>query len=84
MGNRLVQYLLLAAVIAFLGAFLLAPIFTVVGVGLDRRLLAEVFSNYIYVEGLLNSFCIAAVTTLMVFAISLPLALLYRPGFQRI
>ena len=34
MGNRLVQYLLLAAVIAFLGAFLLAPIFTVVALGI--------------------------------------------------
>lgn len=79
MGNRLVQYLLLAAVIAFLGAFLLAPIFTVVGVGLDRRLLAEVFSNYIYREGLINSFAIAGVTTFFVFLIAFPARNPVRP-----
>ena len=71
------RYMLLFLVIAFLAVFLIGPVYTVVEVGLDWRLLGEVFSNYIYVEGLLNSFCIAAVTTLMVFAISLPLALLY-------
>ena len=78
MGNRWIQYLLLALVIAFLGVFLLAPIFTVVGVGLDWRLLAEVFSNYIYREGLLNSFEIALVTTFLVFLIAFPLALVYN------
>ena len=78
MGNRLIQYLLLALVIVFLGAFLLAPIFTVVEVGLDWRLLAEVFSNYIYREGLLNSFKIAVVTTFLVFLIAFPLALVYN------
>ncbi len=71
------RYLLLALVAAFLLLFLVGPVYTVVEVGLDRRLLLEVFSNYIYVEGLFNSFLIAVVTTVMVFAISLPLALLY-------
>lgn len=71
------RYILLFLVIAFLAVFLIGPVYTVVEVGLDWRLLGEVFSNYIYVEGLWNSFCIAAVTTLMVFLISLPLALLY-------
>ncbi|MDR0933059.1 MAG: iron ABC transporter permease [Victivallales bacterium] len=78
MENKWIQYLLLMLVIAFLGAFLLAPIFTVVGVGLNWHLLAEVFSNFIYREGLLNSFAIAAVTTILVFLIAFPLALLYN------
>lgn len=78
MGNRFVQYLLLAATVLFLGAFLLAPIYTVVEVGLDRRLLAEVFDNFIYREGLRNSFAVAGVTTFLVFLIAFPLALLYN------
>lgn len=78
MGNRFVQYLLLAATVLFLGAFLLAPIYTVVEVGLDRRLLAEVFGNFIYREGLRNSFAVAGVTTFLVFLIAFPLALLYN------
>ncbi len=75
--RQLFRYLILAGVVLFLAVFLLGPVYTVVEVGLDRRLLAEVFSNYIYLEGLLNSFAIAAVTTTMVFLIALPLALLY-------
>ncbi len=78
MGNRFVQYLLLAATVLFLGAFLLTPIYTVVEVGLDRRLLAEVFGNFIYREGLVNSFAVAGVTTFLVFLIAFPLALLYN------
>jgi len=78
MGNRFVQYLLLATTVLFLGAFLLAPIYTVVEVGLDRRLLAEVFDNFIYREGLRNSFAVAGVTTFLVFLIAFPLALLYN------
>ena len=78
MGNRFVQYLLLAATVLFLGAFLLAPIYTVVEVGLDRRLLAEVFGNFLYREGLRNSFAVAGVTTFLVFLIAFPLALLYN------
>lgn len=35
------------------------------------------FSNYIYREGLINSFAIAGVTTFFVFLIAFPLALLY-------
>ena len=78
MGNRFVQYLLLAATVLFLGAFLLTPIYTVVEVGLDRRLLAEVFGNFIYREGLINSFAVAGVTTFLVFLIAFPLAMLYN------
>ena len=74
---RFMQYLLLGAVALFLLLFLVGPVYTVVEVGLDWQLLREVFSSYIYVEGLWNSFLIALVTTSMVFVISLPLALLY-------
>ncbi len=78
MGNRLVQYLLLSLVVLFLGVFLLTPIYTVVEIGLDRKLLAEVFGNFIYREGLFNSFAVAGVATFFVFLIAFPLALLYN------
>ena len=71
------RYLLLGAVLLFLGAFLLFPIGTVVGVGCDWKLIAEIFRNQIYLEGLWNSFAIALCTTGIVFVISLGLALLY-------
>ncbi len=71
------RYLLLLLVIIFLAIFLIGPVYTVVVAGLDFKLLGEVFSNYIYVEGLQNSLCISIVTTLMVFVIALPPALLY-------
>ena len=75
--RQLLRYLILSAVVLFLAVFLIGPVYTVVEVGLDRELLCEVFSNYIYLEGMCNSFAIAAVTTLFVFLIALPLALLY-------
>ncbi len=75
--RRFRQYVLLGLVIVFLGLFLIGPVWTVISVGLDWGLLQEVFHNYIYREGLLNSFAIALVTTLMVFLLSLPLALLF-------
>ena len=71
------RYFLLGAVLLFLGAFLLFPIGTVVGVGCDWQLITELFKNRIYVEGLLNSLAIALCTTGIVFVISLGLALLY-------
>ncbi|MBE6385813.1 MAG: iron ABC transporter permease [Lentisphaerae bacterium] len=71
------RYLLLAAVLLFLGVFLLLPIGTVVGVGCDWQLIAEIFRNRIYLEGLWNSFAIAVCTTGIVFILSLILALLY-------
>ena len=73
----LLRYFLLGAVLLFLGAFLLFPIGTVVGVGCDWQLITELFRNRIYVEGLLNSLAVALCTTAIVFVISLWLALLY-------
>lgn len=71
------RYLLLAAVLVFMGAFLLFPIGTVLGVGCDGELILELFRNKIYTEGLWNSFSIAVCTTGIVFLLSLGLALLY-------
>ncbi len=76
--RRVVQYLLLAAIVGFLGIFLLLPIYTVVEVGCDWRLIVEVFRNRVYLEGLLNSLAIALVTTSLVFVVSMILALLYN------
>ena len=55
----LLRYMLLGGVLLFLGAFLLFPIGTVVGVGCDLNLMVEIFRNRIYLEGLWNSFAIA-------------------------
>ncbi|MGE4563860.1 MAG: ABC transporter permease [Victivallaceae bacterium] len=67
----------LGALTAFFAVFLILPVLTVIEQGLRWPLLSEIFTNFIYLEGLLNSLLIAVVTTLMVFAISLPLALIY-------
>ena len=84
--RRFLQYMCLAFLTLFLGVFLLLPVFTVIKSGCDPALIMEVFRNRFYGEGLLNSLSVAVVTTLMVAAISLPLALLYDrfdfPGKQ--
>ncbi|MBR2373216.1 MAG: iron ABC transporter permease [Lentisphaeria bacterium] len=76
-SQQILRYLLLAAVLLFLGAFLVFPIITVIGTGCDLQLIRELFRNRIYVEGLWNSFAIAVCTTAIVFIISLGLALIY-------
>ena len=75
--RQLFRALLAVLITAFLFLFLLLPIYTVVAEGLNPSLIKEVFSNFIYLEGLANSFRIAAVTTFMVFLIALPMAFLY-------
>ncbi|HBJ96294.1 MAG TPA: ABC transporter permease, partial [Lentisphaeria bacterium] len=75
--RQLFRALLAVLIAAFLFLFLLLPIYTVVAEGLNPSLIKEVFSNFIYLEGLANSFRIAAVTTFMVFLIALPMAFLY-------
>lgn len=74
---KLFRYLFALLITAFLALFLLLPIYTVVAEGLNPGLIREVFSNFIYLEGLLNSFRIAVVTTILVFLIALPMAFLY-------
>lgn len=75
---RVCQYLLLGLTGIFWLAFLLGPLYSVVSVGLDARLLLEILRNDIYAGGLLNSLLIALVTTALVFLIALPAALLYN------
>ncbi len=53
------------------------PMYSVVKNGLDPAILGECFRNPIYLEGLLNSLKIALVTTVMVFVIAMPPALIY-------
>ena len=74
---RLLKILCCLFLLAFFALFLILPVFTVVEEGLRWDLLREIACNQIYLLGLWNSFRIAAVTTLMVFVIALPLALLY-------
>lgn len=75
--RRAVQYLFFSAVTVFLAVFLLLPVWTVIETGSRPGLIAEIFRNRIYTEGLLNSFAVAVVTTSGVFVISLALALIY-------
>ena len=75
--RRLCQYFFFSVVVAFLAVFLLLPVWTVVETGCHFSLIAEIFRNKIYVDGLINSFQVAVVTTLGVFVVSLSLALIY-------
>ena len=75
--RRLCQYLFFSVVVAFLAVFLLLPVWTVVETGCHFDLISEIFHNKIYVDGLINSFKLALVTTFGVFVISLSLALIY-------
>ncbi len=71
------RYPVAALIVAFLVLFLILPVYTVVAEGVNPGLIREVFSNFIYQEGLLNSFKIAVVTTFFVFLIALPMAFVY-------
>lgn len=77
MNTGFLKLLTVALIVAFFAVFLLLPIYTVVEEGLRWNLISEVFRNPLYMEGLLNSFLLAVVTTFLVFLISLPLALIY-------
>lgn len=74
---KTVKLLCCLFLLAFFILFLILPVFTVAEEGCRLNLFREIAVNKIYLLGLWNSFRIAAVTTLMVFLISLPLALLY-------
>lgn len=75
--RRTLQYLMMASLALFLGAFLLLPVFTVVRTGCEPALFREVFLSPVCREGLFNSLKIALCTTALVAAVSLVLALLY-------
>ena len=68
--------LLIAVLLVFFALFLVLPVYTVAKDGLDPALLAEIFNNFLYREGLINSLGIALVTTFLVALIALPPALL--------
>ncbi len=75
--RQLCRYLGAGGVALFLLVFLVLPVYTVVEQGLRWNLVLEIFRNPIYVEGLRNAFAVALVTTLLVFCIALPLALVF-------
>ena len=74
---KFIKILCCLFLLAFFTLFLILPVFTVVEEGLRWDLVREILENKIYLLGLWNSFRIAVVTTLLVFVITLPLALLY-------
>lgn len=75
--RNLFRYGAMTLAAAFLVCFLVVPVLLSIRIGLEPALLLEVCRNPVYREGLCNSLAIAGVTTLLVMAISLPLALLY-------
>lgn len=78
MKYRVAMHYALAALCGgFFLLFLLLPVFNTVSAGCRWGLIAEIFRNRVYLDGLLNSLGIAFTTTVMVFGVSLGLALLY-------
>lgn len=75
--KRFLSLFLALAVLTFFALFLFLPLFTVVAEGCDPAVMREVFRGRLYLQGMLNSLAVAAVTTLLVFLISIPLAALY-------
>jgi iron(III) transport system permease protein len=71
------QVAVIVLIAVFFTVFLGMPVYTVVERGLRWELLREIFTNFLYLEGLYNSLRIALVTTALVTLIALPLALLY-------
>ena len=61
----------------FFVIFMVLPLYTVVSQGLNPAIIMEALLSPVYQTGLLNAFKIAIVTTVLVFLISLPLAMLY-------
>ena len=75
--KRFLSLFLALAVLTFFALFLFLPLFTVVAEGCDPAVMREVFRSRLYLQGMLNSLAVAAVTTGIVFLISIPLAALY-------
>lgn len=62
--------------LTFFAIFLMLPVITVIAEGCSPAILAELWKNPIYRDGLINSFLLAITTTAMVFLLALPLAIL--------
>lgn len=61
----------------FFGVFLFVPLYTILAQGFDLDILLEICRSRLYRDGLLNAFLVSIVTTLLVFMIAVPSALLY-------
>ena len=75
---NILHYLTFALLAAFLGTFLLLPIYLVIREGLHWSLISEVFRNPVTFEGLINSLKIALLTTFFTVLLSFPFALLFN------
>lgn len=62
--------------ILFFAVFLLLPVGTVIAEGCSWQVICELWNNPVYRGGLINSFLLALLTTLLVFLLALPLAIL--------
>ena len=62
--------------LTFFAVFLVLPVFTVISEGCSLTILTELWKNPVYRDGLVNSFLLAITTTLFVFLLALPLAVL--------
>jgi len=60
----------------FFAVFLLLPVGTVIAEGCSWQIIVSLWENPVYRGGLINSFLLAILTTLLVFVLALPLALL--------
>lgn len=73
---KIVRGLCVAFLLAFFAIFLVVPVFTVIGQGVQLDYVLEVFRHDIYLEGLWNSLLIGLCVTFLVFLLALPLAFL--------
>ena len=62
--------------ILFFTVFLLLPVGTVIAEGCSWHIIAELWRNPVYRGGIINSFLLSLLTTLLVFVLALPLAVL--------
>ena len=64
------------ALAVFFAVFLLLPVGTVIAEGCSWKVFAELWENPVYRGGMINSLALALFTTLLVFLLALPLAIL--------
>ena len=64
------------ALAVFFAIFLLLPVGTVIAEGCSWKVFAELWENPVYRGGMINSLALALFTTLLVFLLALPLAIL--------
>lgn len=77
MSRRFFLTIAIGVLLVFFILTLFLPLYTVLAQGLDIQMIVEIFHNRLYLQGLLNAFLISVVTSVLVFMIATPLALLY-------